>query len=83
MKNTPDYMGVEGHPRIVADPRIMAGKPVIRGTRIPVYMILGWLAGVRGVDDILADHEGLSRDDVEAALRFASAFLEDDRLAAA
>lgn len=49
---------------------ICHGNPVIRGTRIPVSLILGALAGGDSVDTILEDYPSLSSDDVYAALRF-------------
>lgn len=58
--------------RIRIDPSICHGKPVIEGTRILVSTLLGALAGGDSVDDLLADYPGLMREDVLAALRFAS-----------
>ena len=48
---------------------ICHGNPVIRGTRIPVSLILGALAGGDSVDTILEDYPSLSSDDIYAALR--------------
>ena len=58
-------------PRIIADPRIMMGKPVIEGTRITVELILTRLAEGRSVDDILAEYPHLRRNQVRAAIDFA------------
>lgn len=58
--------------RIVADHRIMGGAPCIRGTRIPVAMILGLVAQGRSVDEIVTDYPQLAADDVRAALEFAA-----------
>lgn len=58
-------------PRIVIDERIRSGKPVIEGTRVPVELVLGQLAGGLPVDDVAAEY-GLTRDDVFAALAYAA-----------
>jgi uncharacterized protein (DUF433 family) len=62
------------HERIEINPEIMGGKPVIRGTRIPVEMILRKLGAGMPPDAILADHPRLSHDDVRAALGFVPSF---------
>ena len=58
--------------RITMDPAIDHGKPVIRGLRYPVEMLLELLSAGMTMDDILADYEDLERDDVLAALAFAA-----------
>jgi uncharacterized protein (DUF433 family) len=58
--------------RITIDPRIAHGKPTIRGLRYPVEMILELLSGGMTTDEILADYEDLERDDILAALAFAT-----------
>ncbi len=58
--------------RITSDPRVVAGKPVIRGTRLTVEFILNLLAHDSTVPDILDEYEGLTRDDIQACLLFAS-----------
>ena len=57
---------------VVADPEVMLGKPVIRGTRITVELILEKLAAGASVEQVLAAHPGLSREAVLAALAFAA-----------
>ena len=64
--------------RIVVDPRIMGGKPVIRGTRIPVYFILELIANGWTVDDILKEYPHLTREDVLAAIRYAARVLREE-----
>jgi len=59
------------HERIEINPKIMFGKPVIKGTRITVEHILRKLAGGMMVDDILADHPHLTPDDIYAAAALA------------
>jgi uncharacterized protein (DUF433 family) len=63
--------------RITVDPRVMVGKPVIRGTRLTVEFVLGLLAHGRTVEDILKEYEGLVREDVQACILFATKSLED------
>lgn len=58
--------------RIVADPKVMVGKPVIKGTRLTVELILNLLAHGSTVDEILGEYDGLSREDIQACLLFAS-----------
>ena len=59
------------HDRIIADPRILAGKPVIKGTRIAVDLILEELSHNPDVTELLAAHPDLTRDDVQACLAYA------------
>jgi len=61
------------HERIEFDPRVCAGRPVIRGTRIPVGVILGQLAEGESWDGLLQGYPELTRADIQAALRFAEA----------
>lgn len=68
-------MGSARHERIVSDPGIMAGKPVIRGTRIAVELLLDKLGRGMSVDEILAAYPHLTREDVLAALSFAADWL--------
>ncbi len=58
--------------RIAVDPRIMVGKPVIRGTRIPVELILRMLAQGISEHDILAEYPRLQPEDIRAALAYAA-----------
>lgn len=57
--------------RIVQDPEIMVGKPVIRGTRIPVERVLAHLAHNPDLDDLFAAYPRLTIEDVKAALSYA------------
>lgn len=57
--------------RIVRDPAILAGKPVIKGTRISVEVILDYLASNPDFDELFADYPRLTMDDVKACLSFA------------
>lgn len=62
--------------RITADPAVMVGKPVIRGTRIPVERILGHLAHNPDLDDLFGAYPELTLEDVKAALAYAQAAVE-------
>jgi uncharacterized protein (DUF433 family) len=55
------------HDRIEINPEIMGGKPVIRGTRVPVELVLRKLGAGMAVEAILADHPRLTADDIRAA----------------
>ena len=58
--------------RIVVDPEILAGKPVIRGTRPAVEFILELLAAGQSESEVLANYPGLMREDLLACLSYAS-----------
>ena len=58
--------------RIVSDASILGGTPVIEGTRIPVYLVLDYLADGYSVGDILSDFPHLTAEDISAALEYAS-----------
>jgi len=58
--------------RIAIDPMVGHGKPVIRGTRVLVSNILGALAGGDSVETVLEDYPTIDREDVAAALEFAT-----------
>jgi len=68
------------HERIVINPKIMFGKPVIKGTRITVEHILRKLAGGMMVDEILSDHSHLTPDDVYAAAAFAADYMAREEI---
>ena len=67
-------MRVELAPRIIVDPEIRFGKPVIEGTRVPVEIVIGKLGGGMTVDEV-ADEYGLTREDVLAALTYAASVI--------
>jgi len=64
--------------RIVSDPEILGGKPIIKGTRISVEMILEWVASGGGRDDILEAHPHLSAEDVDQALKYAAKSVKNE-----
>lgn len=63
--------------RITVDPNRMRGLPCIRDTRVTVSAVLGQLAAGRSVDDVLADYPYLERDDILAALEYATAAVQE------
>ncbi len=64
--------------RIVVDPNILVGKPVIKGTRIPVYLIIELIAGGKTIKDMVKEYPELREEDVKAALLYASKLLEGE-----
>jgi len=66
------------HERIKMNPAIMGGKPVIRGTRIPVETVLRKLGAGMTADAIVAEHPRLTRDDMLAAQAFAADYLAEE-----
>jgi uncharacterized protein (DUF433 family) len=68
------------HDRIVIDPKIMFGKPVIKGTRITVELILRKLAAGMTEADILAHHPHLTLEDIRAAAAFAADHLASEEI---
>jgi uncharacterized protein (DUF433 family) len=57
--------------RIIVDPEIAHGKPVIKGSRVPVEIVLGSMAGGMEISEV-AEEYGLDRQDVLAAIRYAA-----------
>jgi uncharacterized protein (DUF433 family) len=66
--------------RIVLDPSILAGKPVIRGTRLSVDFIIGLLADGWTEADILRNYSGLTHDDIAACLAYARDVLKSEKV---
>ncbi len=66
--------------RIVVDPDILTGKPVIKGTRLSVEFIVGLLAQGWNEQDILDNYPGLTSDDIRACLQYASEILAAERV---
>ena len=69
---------MKAHERILIDPDIMFGKPVIKNTRITVEHILRKLAGGMTIEEIIADHPHLRAEDIAAAQHFAADYLADE-----
>jgi uncharacterized protein (DUF433 family) len=68
------------HPRLVLDPAILAGKPIVRGTRLAVEFIIGLLADGWSADDILRNYPTLSQDDIAACLAYARDALKSEKV---
>ena len=64
--------------RISIDPEIQHGKPCIRGTRIPVYIILEMLEHGLTIHEILEEYLHIKEDDVKACIAFARRFVEGE-----
>lgn len=64
--------------RIVIDPEVLAGKPIIKGTRLSVQYILGLMATGATIDEILSEYSGLIQEDILACLLFASTALDNN-----
>ena len=64
--------------RVLSDPTVMMGKPVVAGTRIPVELILEKLSAGETFDQIIQAHPRLTREGILAALRFAAQALRAD-----
>lgn len=68
------------HDRITVDPKIMLGKPVIRGTRITVELVLRKIAEGADQNALLAAYPHLKREDIQAALRYAADMLAHEEV---
>jgi uncharacterized protein (DUF433 family) len=68
--------------RITSDPDILVGKPTVKGTRISVELILGWLANGWTHEMILESYPQIVRDDILAALAFAAEMMREEEYAA-
>jgi uncharacterized protein (DUF433 family) len=65
--------------RITTDPKMLGGKPIVRGTSTSVESILGLLAVGWDPSQIIADHAGLTDDDIRACIAYAEAILSRGR----
>ena len=68
-------------PRITVDRNVRFGRPVIEGTRVPVEIVVGKLAGGMGIEEICEEYD-LTRDDVLAALAYAASVLAEEHIRA-
>jgi len=66
--------------RIVLDPRVLVGKPVIKGTRIAVELVVDLLAKGWTPDQILDSYPNITGDDIRACLAYASEVLRSERV---
>jgi len=68
-------------PGIVVDPEIRFGKPVIKGTRVPVHIVVAKLAGGMSPDEVAKEYE-LTPEEIRAALGYAAKVLEQQEIRA-
>lgn len=68
------------HDRIVVDPDILVGKPVVKGTRLSVDFLLGLLAQGWPESEILRNYPGLQREDLLASWAYASEILREEKV---
>jgi uncharacterized protein (DUF433 family) len=77
MKNDTSNGGVMAYiDRIELNPRVCNGKPVIRGTRIPVSVILDQIANGDSWDNIILGYPEINKEDIQAAILYASSLIE-------
>lgn len=69
-----------GTERIILDPAILAGRPVIRGTRLSVEFIIGLLAEGWSEEDIIRNYPGITHDDIRACLAYARDILKSEKV---
>jgi len=68
-------------PRITVDEKVRFGKPVVKGTRVPVDLILGKLAGGMTYEEVMVEYD-LAREDILAALNYAAKYLAEEKIRA-
>jgi uncharacterized protein (DUF433 family) len=73
-------MPVEWNHHIVSDPEILRGKPRLKGTRIPVGLVLGYLAAGQTADEIVAEFPDLTHEQIAACLDYARELAEFESL---
>ncbi len=67
--------------RITADEKVRFGKPVIKGTRVPIDLIIGKLAGGMAYEEVMIEYD-LTKEDILAALDYAAKHLSDEEVRA-
>lgn len=70
---------IEIAPRITVDEKVRFGKPVIKGTRVPVNLVLGKLAGGMKIEEVMEEY-GITREDVLAVLNYAAEVLSREEI---
>jgi uncharacterized protein (DUF433 family) len=73
-------MAMSWQERIVVDPEILVGKPVVKGTRLAVEFVVELLAQGWSEETIVENYPGLAREDIRACLAYASAALRDEKV---
>jgi uncharacterized protein (DUF433 family) len=69
-------MTVDWKQHIVSEPEVLRGKPRLRGTRIPVGLVLGYLAAGKTAEEIITEFPGLTREQIAACLDYARELAE-------
>lgn len=72
-------MAIE-HPRIAVDPKVLAGKPIVRGTRLSVEFVIGLMADGWAEADILSNYPGIAHEDIIACLAYARDTLSSEKV---
>jgi uncharacterized protein (DUF433 family) len=78
--SAPRGMAINFRDRITIDPQILVGKPVIKGTRIPVSLILNLLSHDYTFDQVMEDYPTLTADDIRAAIAYAEARIKNEEV---
>ncbi len=73
-------MAPEWHDHIVLDPDVLAGKPIIKGTRLSVEYVLDMIAAGVGDAEVLANHPRLSTDGLRACIAYAAEIVRSERV---
>jgi len=66
--------------RIISDHKIMLGKPVIKGTRITVELILNKLSAGESINDIISSYSHITKEDIMAAIDYAAAVISNEEM---
>ena len=72
-------LAIEVAPRIVIDESVSFGKPIIKGARVPVGLVIGKLAGGMQIEEIMQEYD-LTRKDVLAALDYAAKLVSEEEI---
>lgn len=72
--------GPRHHDRISVNPNVMVGKPVVKGTRIPVYAVLDQLSVELNLRDLFEAYPSLTEEDVRACLRYAADLIDGEEV---
>ena len=75
---SPGQQAMKARERVVIDARIQHGKPVIRGTRVPVARVIAELAGGMSKEEIMREY-GIAAEDIDATLSYAADLLDADQ----
>ena len=76
----PESQNVPMASRITVNPEVLAGKPIIRGTRIPVHLILQLLEAGKSIQEIVSHYPELNPQDVKSAIHYAQTRLRREEL---